>query len=207
MSIDELLEYNGLSLELLNSFSYQSQLGMSLKRTLSHFDKEQLLNEIFGYADWLDTLEISSKVSLDFRVKAYESIANKYERHYPNTPVAKTFNDILGFRAFCDNYEEIISSTSQLFKIIDMSHGKAYDDGYRGVHLYFQIDNNHYPIEVQFNTLFDRQINNWLHDYLYKKGYPLEYGQRLRCEYEQGRIRTEKDFTEVLYNDLLGRQE
>jgi hypothetical protein len=47
---------------------------------------------------------------------------------------------------------------------------------------------------------------SWRH-YLYKKGYPLEYGQRLRCEYEQGQIRTEKDFTEVLYNDLLGRQE
>ena len=44
-----------------------------------------------------------------------------------------------------------------------MSHGKSVDDGYRGVHLYFQKDNLHYPIEIQFNTLYDRQLNNWLH--------------------------------------------
>ena len=45
-----------------------------------------------------------------------------------------------------------------------------------GVHLYFQMDNDHYPIEIQFNTLYDRQLNNWLHDYLYKKAYPMRSG-------------------------------
>ena len=30
---------------------------------------------------------------------------------------------------------------------------------------------------IQFNTLFDRQLNNWLHDYLYKKDYPIETGR------------------------------
>lgn len=29
-----------------------------------------------------------------------------------------------------------------------------------GVHLYYQMDNTHYPIEVQYNTYFDRQLNN-----------------------------------------------
>lgn len=33
-----------------------------------------------------------------------------------------------------------------------MSHGKANDDGYRGVHVYYQLDNFHYPIEIQYNT-------------------------------------------------------
>ena len=53
-----------------------------------------------------------------------------------------------------------------------MTKGKAIDDGYRGVHVYYQKSGRHYPIEIQFNTLFDRQLNNWLHDYLYKKNYP-----------------------------------
>ena len=43
-----------------------------------------------------------------------------------------------------------------------MSNGKAVDDGYRGVHVYYQKSGQHYPIEIQFNTLFDRQLNNWL---------------------------------------------
>ena len=59
------------------------------------------------------------------------------------------------------------------------------DDGYRGVHLYFQLDSNHYPIEIQFNTLYDRQLNNWLHDYLYKKTYSNEVGQQLRARENQ----------------------
>ena len=79
-----------------------------------------------------------------------------------------------------------------------MSSGKANDDGYRGVHLYFQIDNSYYPIEVQFNTLYDRQLNNWLHSYLYKKNYPDEIGRIIRDEYEAGKIRNKEEFEEVL---------
>ncbi len=152
-------------------------------------------------------MDIISKVSLDFRVKSYESIENKYERYYPNTQVFKVFNDILGFRAFCDDYSYLIDNSSQLFRVVDMSKGKANDDGYRGVHLYYQVDNNHYPIEIQFNTLYDRQLNNWLHDYLYKNDYPPELGIELRKRYEHGEILSEKDFTGVLYNDLLGCKE
>jgi putative GTP pyrophosphokinase len=75
---------------------------------------------------------------------------------------------------------------------------KANDDGYRGVHLYYQKDNYHYPIEVQFNTLYDRQINNWLHAYVYKKGYQNEVGKKMREAYDQGRVRNVDEFEEVL---------
>lgn len=85
-----------------------------------------------------------------------------------------------------------------------MSRGKAADDGYRGVHLYFQLDNEHYPIEIQYNTLYDRQLNNWLHDYLYKKSYPDQVGRQLRVQYEQGNIRNVKEFEEVLKDVLSG---
>ena len=87
-----------------------------------------------------------------------------------------------------------------------MSMGKSNDDGYRGVHIYYQIDNSYYPIEIQFNTLFDRQLNDWLHDYLYKKNYPLSYGKEIRLLYEQGYIRSLNDFEEVLYG-LPGSKE
>lgn len=33
-----------------------------------------------------------------------------------------------------------------MFHVADMSKGKSDDDGYRGVHLYFQKDNSYYPI-------------------------------------------------------------
>lgn len=75
-----------------------------------------------------------------------------------------------------------------------MSNGKANDDGYRDVHVYFQKNGKCYPIEIQFNTLYDRQLNNWLHDYLYKKNYPDEIGRMLRIKYEEGKIRNENEF-------------
>ena len=86
--------------------------------------------------------------------------------------------------------------------IADMSHGKMDDDGYRVVHVYFQIDNSFYPIEIQFNTLYDRQINNWLHDYLYKKDFPNTVGYIMRKKYENGLIKTDIEFEEVL-RDVL----
>ena len=93
---------------------------------------------------------------------------------YPDHQTRKVFNDVLGFRAFCDSYDQILDEDSSQFRIADMSSGKAVDDGYRGIHVYYQKSGKHYPIEIQFNTLFDRQLNNWLHDYLYKKSYPIE---------------------------------
>ena len=49
-----------------------------------------------------------------------------------------------------------------------------------------------------------RQLNNWLHDYLYKKSYPVETGKIMREKYENGLIRNEHEFKEVLNNVLFG---
>ena len=125
---------------------------------------------------------------------------------YPDHQTRKVFNDILGFRAFCDSYDQILDEDSSQFRIADMSSGKAVDDGYRGIHVYYQKSGKHYPIEIQFNTLFDRQLNNWLHDYLYKKSYPIETGCIMREKYESGLIRNEHECKKVLNNVLSGSE-
>ena len=125
---------------------------------------------------------------------------------YPDHQTRKVFNDVLGFRAFCDSYDQILDEDSSQFRIADMSSGKAVDDGYRGIHVYYQKSGKHYPIEIQFNTLFDGQLNNWLHDYLYKKSYPIETGRIMREKYESGSIRNEHEFKEVLNNVLSGSE-
>ena len=60
--------------------------------------------------------------------------------------------------------------------------------------------------EHEFNTLFDRQLNNWLHDSLYKKSYPIETGRIMREKCESGSIRNEHEFKEVLNNVLSGSE-
>jgi Region found in RelA / SpoT proteins. len=200
--LDDILKLNGLSVGILERLSFRSTLGKSLKQNLHYFDYDELMEELCSAAYWLQERPELEDIALDYRVKSKDSIELKYHRYYPNRQVRQVFNDLLGFRAFCDSYDQLLGSCSEVFRIVDMSKGKSNDDGYRGVHLYYQKDNFHYPIEVQFNTLYDRQLNNWLHTFLYKKGYPDEVGQKMRKEYEGGRIRNVEDFQEVLDNVL-----
>ena len=203
--IEDLLKLNGLSIDILEKLSFPSKLGKSLKQNLHYFDKESLLTELTEVTEWLSEQVVLDEIALDFRIKSIDSIELKYERYYPNRQVRQVFNDILGFRAFCDSYEDVLALDSELFRVADMSKGKTIDDGYRGVRVYYQRDSKHYPIEIQFNTLYDRQLNNWLHDSLYKKDYPNEVGKKMREYYENGKIRNADDFKEVLENVLSNR--
>ena len=203
---EQLLKMNGLSMEILDALSFESHMGIPLKKNLHYFDKDILIAELIELTEWLDELEILSNIALDYRIKSLDSILLKYDRYYPDHQTRKVFNDILGFRAFCDSYDQILEGGSSQFRVADMTEGKAVDDGYRGVHVYYQKSGRHYPIEIQFNTLFDRQLNNWLHDYLYKKNYPIETGRVMREKYESGLIRNEQEFKEVLNNVLSGSE-
>lgn len=131
----------------------------------------------------------------------------KYERYYPDHQARKVFDDLLGFRSLCDNYEDVLElrEISEL-RVADMSKGKANDDGYRGIHVYFQVDGTHYPIEIQYNTYYDRQFNNWLHKHIYKKKYDDVVGCELRKLYESAKILTEQDFKEALKHVLSGSE-
>ena len=178
----------GLTYEILQSLSYRTQLGKSLVNSLRHFDKELLFDDINKVINFYNNSEIMEELAIDYRIKSEDSCLRKYDKFYPDMRVEKTFNDVLGFRMLCDNYDEILNHDNiDKIRIVDMSQGKANDDGYRGVHLYFQLDHSHYPVEIQMNTYYDRQINNWLHKYLYKKNYPDDIGLKLRKLYENGK--------------------
>ena len=198
----DVLVLNGLSKDILDKLSYKSNLGISLKRNLHYFNKEDVINEMICFVNWLKNQPLLEDVPIDFRIKSIESIGSKFDRYYPDHQLRKVFDDILGFRAFCDSYDDVLKLDFPNIRIADMTKGKANDDGYRGVHVYYQRDPNYYPIEIQFNTLYDRQLNNWLHDYVYKKNYPLSIGKELRKQYENGKIKNLKEFEEVLQNVL-----
>ena len=72
-----------------------------------------------------------------------------------------------------------------------------------GGFMYFQLDGKHYPIEIQYNTYYDRQFNNWLHKYVYKKEYDNSVGCYLRKRYESAKILSEKEFKEELDHVLF----
>ena len=43
---NDILELNGLSIEILQRLSFKSHLPLSLNRTLRHFDKTELIKEL-----------------------------------------------------------------------------------------------------------------------------------------------------------------
>lgn len=201
----DILQRDGITIETLQRLSYKSTLGISLKKNLHYFDRAALFQELIAVNEWYDECAELHELALDYRVKSIQSAMMKYDRYYPDHQARKVFDDLLGFRSLIDNYDDVIAlKDSPEFRIADMTKGKANDDGYRGVHLYFQVDNHHYPIEIQYNTYYDRQFNNWLHKYIYKKNYEPGIGCALRVMYENARIQNETDFKEALNHVLSG---
>jgi len=199
----DILQRDGLTIDLLQRLSYKSELGINLKKNLHYFSRDTLFDELIKVNTWYDENEEVHELALDYRIKSIQSAMLKYKRYYPDHQARKVFNDLLGFRSLCDNYDAVLELNDiQLFRIADMTHGKAKDDGYRGIHVYYQLDGYHYPIEIQYNTYYDRQFNNWLHKYIYKKSYDSSVGSQLRKIYEDGLIQTERKFREVLSNVL-----
>ena len=201
--MSNILQRDGLTIELLERLSYKSELGINLKKNLHYFDKDSLMNELIKVNEWYDEFEELHELALDYRIKSVQSAMLKYNRYYPDHQTRKVFDDLLGFRSLCDNYEDVLDlqKISEL-RVADLSKGKANDDGYRGIHVYFQLSGSHYPIEIQYNTYYDRQFNNWLHKYFYKKNYENVIGLQLRKMYESAKIQTEQDFKEALKHVL-----
>ena len=206
--LDTILKRDGLSIRLFEKLSYESGLGIRLKKNLHYFDKTLLFNELLNVHGWYAGNVLLHSLTIDYRIKSIQSAMLKYERYYPDHQAAKVFNDMLGFRTLCDNYEDVLQIAGyDNIRVADMSNGKAKDDGYRGVHVYFQLSAYHYPIEIQYNSYYDRQLNNWLHKYVYKRKYKNQVGYRLRQEYENGKIKNESEFKEVLGHVLSDCEE
>lgn len=127
--MEAILKRDGLSLELLSLLSYKSELGISLKKNLHYFNRDELLDELNRVRKWYITLGVLADLPVDYRIKSAQSISIKYDRYYPDHQVRKVFNDLLGFRSMVDSYEGILEVDEACLKVVDMSQGKSVDDG------------------------------------------------------------------------------
>lgn len=107
LTFAEMLERDGLSLEELKTLSFQSNLGISLKKNLHYFDQSQLLEELDEVRRWYLMQPQLSDLPIDYRIKSQQSIELKFSRYYPDYQVRKVFNDILGFRSLVDSYKPL----------------------------------------------------------------------------------------------------
>ena len=89
---EQLLKMNGLSVEILDALSFESHLGIPLKKNLLYFDKDLLMAELMAMTVWLDEQDILSDIAIDYRIKSLDSILLKYDRYYPDHQTRKVFN-------------------------------------------------------------------------------------------------------------------
>lgn len=191
----------------LEHISYTSQLGKKLSKTLRHFDRYELFNEIESIQDfYYDNIilldELRAKNGFNYRIKSIDSCERKYEKYLQGRELEKVFDDILGLRFALKSYSDVLNkSLPGTMRLVNMTQGNILKNGYSGVHIYYQKDKKSYPIELQFNTHKDREFNDWLHIHVYKKE-DDSVGWNLRKEYDCGKIKNKVDFLEVLNNVL-----
>ena len=52
-----ILERDGLTIDILKRLSFKSELGINLKKNLHYFEKESLLDELIKINEWYDEFE------------------------------------------------------------------------------------------------------------------------------------------------------
>ncbi|WP_227452931.1 MULTISPECIES: hypothetical protein [unclassified Clostridioides] len=199
--------FYGITENILDELSYESKLGKSLKNTLRKFNKDDIFKEIRNISRYLNSRKIDFKFPVSYRIKSYHSCLIKYDKYYPSVELNKCFNDLLGIRIIVDSYYELSEQDLSSFRLADMRTGKANDDGYRGVHLYYQKSNFHYPIELQVNTKIDRQINDLLHIYVYKHTKNNSIGKEIRKLFDEGKFENLEEFKGVIEDVLHNSKE
>lgn len=202
------------TLELMERLSFETTLGISLKNSmtkLSSFDDNTLFADFEQIESRAFRVIENATVACDFRAKCMESIENKLLRSKVAAqaglvrPIEKVLNDLIGLRVKVDSYDVIRKfAFGTDYRVVDMTEGKACDDGYRAVHIYYQPSHKHYPVELQLMTEFDGKFNAWLHEATYKIKGREDIGGTLRQLYERGVIADEEKFKETL-NVLLNR--
>lgn len=80
LTFAEILERDGLSSEELKTLSFQSNLGISLKKNLHYFDQSQLLERLDEVRRWYLMQPQLSDLPIDYRIKSQQSIELKFSR-------------------------------------------------------------------------------------------------------------------------------
>ena len=77
---EQLLKMNGLSMEILDALSFESHMGIPLKKNLHYFDKNLLITELVMMTEWLDEQEIlSGMYKKTYPIEPGRIMREKYE--------------------------------------------------------------------------------------------------------------------------------
>lgn len=201
LSTSKFLEFIPVPDELA-SYSHQIKFAQAIQST--PLQKLKLRDILSDLAIW--RFEISShwvpplSEGYDgFRFKSDVALKQKYERGIKNNwDYYRTFNDVLSFRLKLKEYPKVLPTyftVDDHRAVIDQEK----DNGYRGMHLYFQLSPQHYPIEIQVWSSDDWNFNLWAQTYEVFFKDP-KIGRILKQMCLQGKITNLERFEKELVN-------
>ncbi len=188
--------------DMLKKISFRSSYGKSLNKL--HLT-DSLLNIVIADSGKFYNDLIREDFMFDYiwRIKSKESIVRKYHKGIVKGLRFNTvFNDLIGIRMKVSDYSD---DYPDYFRIADMRKGKKNYDGYKAVHLYYQLDKFHYQIEIQLWSDKDYHFNLWSHELAYKTVSDSLLA-RMRILYDNGIIKSKSDFMEVLHAEQLSKR-
>ena len=189
--------------DILRQLSVKTNLGYSMNRGPGKLEDDMMKREVHRAVMMYNTMDPIIKKEVesypymtDYRIKSLQSALLKIERRSKSS-MKNVFNDILSFRVVAPYSKSKVLDVPYL-REVDMTNGKKIDDGYRGKHYYFQIDNYHYPIEIQWWSEHDKLFNNWLHKSKYKVNDDFQTLSKLRTAYDNHEVHAD-DLEEAYY--------
>ena len=171
--------------QIRNIYNCEDGLDSKFSVLLKSF-RDTLDDLCFDFLEF-ENFNINENLKLKFgvRVKSMESIYNKIDKNSKidggRFPVKKCLNDLLGCRIIDSNYEyniniikEVIDKLNNEENDYKIKYMDRLNNGYKAFHVYFEINNNIFSMEIQFWNQKDEANNIGLHKE-YKQGYILEY--------------------------------
>lgn len=203
LDTNDMINMGQLFAAIMKLNDYCMNLDKSTKKTIEHFEFEEVFEQILCFLDKQETEIISlgtaltqvetSYINASQRIKSEQSLRKKWNKNLGKSKqLREVLNDVIGIRIIVDqSHEELLAIIRQLdkdkaynVKIVDFHQStKAIDDGYRGIHVYFKKNPKGFPIEVQIWSQEDALLNFYTHDVIYKADTDMackEYGLALR---------------------------
>ena len=180
LSIDELVD-------VVKPYMYNSYYDLS--QPIKDIGAGNLLKEVeqalFSYKTIDRTFE-----GYQFRVKKLDAVKRKMKIFIPlDEPAYYCFDDLIAFRRITDQTLPMVKNEKVTMRPVS-------NNGYRAIHYYYLKHKYCYPVEIQVMTEHDAVYNDWDTKYIYHRYDRV--GETLRNMYEQGKIKTEYDFTNAL---------
>ena len=216
----------------INDYNINSKFP-GMRKTIKNFDKYEVYDEVLNFildksieitdlSDYISEIETNT-INASFRIKSEQSFMQKWDKNLEKSKqLREVCNDIIGIRIIVDMSRENIKDNVNNIIAYNLEHKidvvnmydntKSFDDGYRGIHMYFRNNSKCFQIEVQIWNQEDALLNFYTHDIIYKKSNNNElsyYSYELRNWIESmPKIPNdvEVDFIKYLYKFVYSEQ-